>query len=544
MLEAAIVVARPRRYSWGMSAYGFPPVFPERFNIAEYFLDARVREGRGDRIAVKVGDASHTYAEVQSAANRARFALAARGVDLEDRVLLLLPDGLEFAVAWFGILKAGAVFCMGNPLAPEADLDHLLGYTRARAVIAHESVLDRLVPVLSRHPRCKARFLVDGGDAPIPDGFVRWSEALAREPDRTDNADTSRDDVAGWLFTSGTTGKPKGAVHFHHDFAYNTECYPAKVLGLREDDVFLSVSRLFFGYATGTNLMFPFAFGGTAVFFPDKPTPERIFEHVEKHGVTVLSNVPAMIRQMVDHERAASAKMRSLRMCLSAGEALPPQLYERWRDLGWCEILDGIGSAELFHIYISNRPGDVKPASLGQLVPGYQARIVGANGQTLPDGEVGRLWVKGDSAALCYFGDQEKSKSTFVGGDWVVSADLFRRDPDGYYFYSGRGDDILKVRGMFVSPLEIEDCLATHPAIAECAVIAGLDEERMTVPEAVVVLREGHAPDAAMIASIQEHAKSRLARYKFPRLVRFVGALPRNDRGKVLRRELSQPSEP
>ncbi|GAB4196116.1 MAG: benzoate-CoA ligase family protein [Sandaracinaceae bacterium] len=514
------------------------PVFPERFNMADYFLDARIREGRGDRIAVEVGDARWTYAEVQALANRARFALAARGIDLEDRVLLLLPDGLEFVVAWFGILKAGAVFCMGNPLAPEADLDHLLGYTRARAVIAHESVLDRLVPALERHPRCKARFLVASPGASIPRGFVRWSEALAAEPDRTENADTSRDDVAGWLFTSGTTGKPKGAVHFHHDFPWNTELYPKRVLGLREDDVFLSVSRLFFGYATGTNLMFPFAFGAKAVFFPDKPTPERIFAHVERHGVTVLSNVPAMIRQMVDDEGAARARMETLRMCLSAGEALPPQLYERWRAHGWCEILDGIGSAELFHIYISNYPGDVRPGSLGRLVPGYEAKIVGADGQTLPDGEVGRLWIKGDSAALCYFGDQEKSKATFVGGDWVVSADLFRRDAEGYFYYAGRGDDILKVRGMFVSPLEIEDCLASHPAIAECAVVSGLDDEGMTVPKAVVVLREGHVGDDAMIASIQEHAKSRLARYKFPRIVRFVPSLPRNDRGKVLRRAL------
>lgn len=521
-----------------MSAYGFPPVFPERFNMADYFLDARIREGRGGRIAVKVGEAAYTYAEIQSLANRARFALAHRDIDLEDRVLLLLPDGVEFAVAWFGALKAGAVFCMGNPLGTEADLDHLLGYTRARAVIAHSSVLDRLLPALAKHPRCKARFLVADDDQATPEGFVRWSDALAQQPDRTENADTSRDDVAGWLFTSGTTGKPKGAVHFHHDFPYNTECYPTKVLGLREDDVFLSVSRLFFGYATGTNLMFPFAFGGTAVFFPDKPTPERIFEHVARHGVTVLSNVPAMIRQMADHDDAPRAKLDSLRMCLSAGEALPPQLYERWRSRGWCEILDGIGSAELFHIYVSNYPGDVRPGSLGRLVPGYEARVVGAEGQTLADGEIGRLAVKGDSAALCYFGDQEKSKATFVGGDWVMSADLFRRDAEGYFHYSGRGDDILKVRGMFVSPLEIEDCLASHPCIAECAVIAGLDEEGMTVPKAVVALREGHLGDEAMIASIQAHAKSQLARYKFPRIVQFVAALPRNDRGKVLRRAL------
>ncbi|MDQ3032457.1 MAG: benzoate-CoA ligase family protein [Myxococcota bacterium] len=516
------------------------PTFPERFNMADYFLDARIREGRGARVAVKVGDRRWTYDEMQSLANRASFALRDRGIDLEDRVLLLLFDGIEFAAAWFGILKSGAVFCMGNPLATEADLDYLLGYTRARAVIADASTMDRLAPALAKHPRCRVRLVVGELSAEMERaGFEAWEPALAASSDRTENADTSRDDVAGWLFTSGTTGKPKGAVHFHHDFPYNTELYPKQVLQLREDDVFLSVSRLFFGYATGTNLMFPFRFGGTAVFFADKPTPERLFAEIAKHGVTVLSNVPAMIRQMLDHPESASADLSTLRMCLSAGEALPAPLYERWRARGWCEILDGIGSAELFHIYISNAPGDVKLGSLGKLVPGYEARIVGAEGQDVADGDIGRLWVRGDSAALCYWGDAEKSKSTFVGGDWVVSADLFQRDAEGYYYYSGRGDDILKVRGMFVSPLEVEDCLATHEAVQECAVVGALDEDGMSVPKAVVVLRAGFARDATMIASLQEHTKTRLARYKFPRIVRFVDALPRNDRGKVLRRELA-----
>ncbi len=514
-----------------------PPTFPERFNLADYFLDARVREGKGDKLAIAVGDGRWTYGEVQALANRASHALRARGIGLEDRVLLLLPDGVEFAVAWFGILKAGAVFCMGNPLAPEADIDYLLSYTRARAVIAHQSVRDRLAPLMEKHPRCQVCWMV--GEGELPERGEHWDDVIAASKDHTDNADTSRDDVAGWLFTSGTTGKPKGAVHFHHDFAYNTECYPKHVLKLREDDVFLSVSRLFFGYATGTNLMFPFAFGGTAVFFPDKPTPEKLFAEIEKHGVTVLSNVPAMIRQMVDHEAASTAKLDTLRMCLSAGEALPPPLYDRWRARGWCEILDGIGSAELFHIYISNYPGDVRPASLGRLVPGYEAKIIGPDGDEVPEGAMGRLWVKGDSAALCYFGDQEKSKATFVGGDWVVSADLFRKE-GGYYYYSGRGDDMLKVRGMFVSPLEIEDCLSTHPAVKECCVVGAIDEEGLSVPKAVVVLREGFWADAATTHALQEHAKTSLARYKFPRIVAYVDALPRNDRGKVLRRELTE----
>ncbi|MBX3273209.1 MAG: benzoate-CoA ligase family protein [Sandaracinaceae bacterium] len=517
-----------------MSEPPFPPVFPERFNMADYFLDARVREGMGDRVAIEVGERRWTYAEVQALADRCGHALRARGVDLEDRVLLVLYDGIDFATAFFGALKAGGVFCLGNPLATEADFDYLLEYTRAEAVVCDARTLDRLAPALAGHPRCRAR-LVAGADGPLPDGFERLEDALAGASDATDNADTYADDVAGWLFTSGTTGKPKGAVHLHRHFPYSTECYAKRVLGLRQDDVFVSVSRLFFGYATGTNLMFPFAVGGRAVLFEDKPTPARIFEHVERHGVTVLTNVPAMIRQMVDE--ADAPEMRSVRMCLSAGEALPPSLYARWAER-WAhaEILDGIGSAEMFHIYITNYPGEVRPGSLGKLVPGYDARVVGPDGQDVGDGDIGRLWVRGGSKAICYWRDEAKSDEVFQR-PWTISADLFRREGEWFY-YAGRGDDLLKVRGMFVSPLEIEDCLGTHPAVREAAVVGVDDGSGLTVPKAFVVLREGHAPSDALAAALQVHAKERLARYKFPHAVAFVGALPRNDRGKVVRRLL------
>ena len=518
--------------------YGFPPVFPDRFNMADYFLDARVREGKGDRVAIRVGDRAWTYREAQEMADRCGHALRDRGIDLEDRVLILLYDGVEFAAGFFGLLKAGAVFCMGNPLLHEPDYDYLLGYTKARAVIADHRTLAALGPALQKHPRCRVRLLVGEPEGSgVPSGFERFEEVLASASSHTDNADTKKDDIAGWLFTSGTTGKPKGAVHYHHHFPFSTECYPKRVLKLNEDDVFVSVSRLFFGYATGTNLMFPFAVGGTAVLFEDKPTAERIFEHVEKHGVTVLTNVPAMIRQMVDHPDAARHPMKSLRMCLSAGEALPPSLYDRWIER-WphCEILDGIGSAELFHIYISNTPGEVKLGSLGRLVPGYDARVVGPEGDDVEDGEMGRLWVRGESAALCYWGDQAKTREVFRG-EWTVSADLFRKEGD-YFYYAGRGDDMLKVRGMFVSPLEMEDCLATHPAVREAAVVGVDDGTGLTVPKAFVVLREGYAASDALVVELQQHAKQKLARYKFPHQVAFVPELVRNDRGKVVRRAL------
>lgn len=502
--------------------------------MADYFLDARIREGKDKKVAVRVGDASWTYGEVQKMSNRVSHALRDRGIDLEDRVLMLLPDGIEFVATWFGILKAGAVFCMGNPLVTEDDFDYLLGYTRARAVVAHASTLDRLLPVLKKHPRCRARIVV-GADA---ENCERWESVLAAASDATNNADTSKDDYAGWLFTSGTTGKPKGAVHFHPDFPYNTECYAKEVLKLREDDVFVSVSRLFFGYATGTNLMFPFAVGGTAVLFPEKPTPERMFHECKKHGVTVLTNVPAMIRQMVDSPDGKPDDLKTVRMTLSAGEALPADLFERWH-AKWpkAEILDGIGSAELFHIYITNYPGEARPGMLGKIVPGYEAKVCDSDGNEVPNGDIGRLWVKGDSAALCYFGDHEKSKET-LRGDWVVSADLFRRDDDGFFSYAGRADDMLKVRGMFVSPLEVEDCLATHPAVRECAVIGADDGTGLLVPKAWIVLRDPSKAGDAMAAELQNYVRERLAKYKYPRVVAFASDLPRNDRGKISRKDL------
>ncbi len=508
------------------------PTFPERFNLAHYYLDARVEEGRGHRVAVAVGEDEWTYAQVQERANRASHALRARGIDLEDRVLLLLFDGMPFVEAWFGALKAGAVFCMANPLATREELGYLLEYTRCRAVVAHADVLERLP--IDAHPRCAARFVVGATEAPA--GWTRWEDALGAAPSHTANADTLADDVAGWLFTSGTTGKPKGAVHFHRHFAFNTEVYAKRTLKLREDDVFVSVSRLFFGFGTGTNLMFPFAVGAKAVLFPDKPTPERIVEHVDKHRVTVLTNVPSMIRQLVDLEPRPA--LDSVRICLSAGEALPPELLTRWQErFPRAEVLDGIGSAEMFHIYCTNKPGDVRPGTLGTPVEGYDLRIVDADGNDVAEGEMGRLWVRGESTALCYWNRQDASRATFRG-EWCVTADLFTRRADGAYLYAGRADDMLKVRGQFVSPLEIEDCLATHAAVRECAVVGVDDGDGLTVPKAFVVLREGFEGSEALAVALQEHAKTRLTRYKFPREVAFVDDLPRNDRGKVLRRAL------
>jgi benzoate-CoA ligase family protein len=501
-----------------------PPSFPERFNLAQYFLGDRVAEGKGERIAVIDGERSYTYGEVDRFANAAAAKLRERGVGVEDRVLLILPDSIHFVAYFFGALRAGGVVAMANPELPLEDYAYYLEYTRARVLVTTAELAAKLHTTvhaaLGRHLR----------------GV--WAVYRETQPDAADDPGASpptyRDDPAIWLFTSGSTGKPKAAVHLQHDFAYSTECYAKGVLGMREDDVTLAVPKLFFGYATGSNLMFPFAVGATTVLFADKPTPERLFELIARHRPTILTSVPTMIGKMVAAPDAKSQDLSCLRGCVSAGEALPPELYARWKSAFGVEILDGIGSAELFHIYISNRFGDVRPGSLGKLVPGYEARIVDDAGNEVPVGEIGTLWVKGDSAALCYWQAHERSKEV-LRGDWVSTGDKFRRDADGYFYYAGRADDLLKVGGIWVSPLEVENVLLGHAAVLECCVIGEEDADGLVKPVAFVVRRAEARLDEAELVGF---ARERLAHYKVPRRVEFVAALPRSDRGKVLRREL------
>ncbi len=509
----------------------FRPELPEQLNLADYFLDDRVREGRGARLAIRTADdgKSYTYADIQALSNRMAHLLRGGGVGVEDRVLIALPDSACFAAAFFGTLKCGGVVAMVNPELPIEDYPGYLEYTKARALVCDEALFERIAPILktpaARHLRVVLRRR--GG----------LEALLAAAPATFENEPTSRDDLAIWLFTSGSTGKPKAAVHMHHDFAFNTECYAKPVLQMKESDVTLGVPKLFFGYATGSNLMFPFAVGASTVLFEDKSTPEQLFELIETYQPTVLTSVPTMIGKMLALPGVAERKLSSLRATISAGEALPEELYRRWVDTFHSEILDGIGSAELFHIYISNRFGAVRPGSLGTLVPGYQARVVDDEGNDVPEGELGTLWVKGDSAALCYWGAHEKSKET-LRGDWVVSSDKFRKDAEGFFYYGGRADDLLKVGGIFVAPTEVENVLMDHPSVLECVVVGYQDEAQLTKAKAVVVVKPdaAHTAGEALARELIDLARTRLVHYKVPRKIEFVESLPRNDRGKIARR--------
>jgi benzoate-CoA ligase family protein len=523
-------------------------MFPDRFNLADYLLHHNLEEGRGDKVALRWRDEEHTYSQLSDASSRLASAFVDLGLRQEERVLLVLSDRPEFSHAWFATLEAGGVFAMVNPLLSEDDYADYLEYTRARIAVIDADLAPMFARLKERSPHLMAVVVAGGersSDKPELAGEHQFAmlDLIAESPPGAGRADTHKHDIAGWLFTSGSTGRPKAAVHLHEDFAFNIEKYAKGVLGIREDDVTAGVPKLFFAYATGTNLMFPFAVGATTVLFSERSTAETIFDLVERHQPTILTSVPTMIGKMLALEEPGDTRdLSSLRLVLSAGEKLPEGLQRQWLERCSVEILDGIGSAELFHIYISNRPGEVRPGSLGQAVPGYDCRVVDETGFELPAGETGRLHVRGESAALCYWQAHEASKETFRG-DLVITGDLFHMDEDGYYFYEGRADDLLKVGGKYVAPHEVEECLLSHDNVEQAAVVGWKDAEDLVKPRAFVVAAQGQPGDEAFGALLQEWVRTHLSPHKYPRVVTFLDDLPKNDRGKVDRRSLSQRSD-
>jgi benzoate-CoA ligase family protein len=507
------------------------PAIPSRLNLAAHVLDARVAEGHGARVAlIADGDRRVTYAELQAEVNRLANVLASMGVGRGDRVLIALPDGLPFATAFLATLKVGGVVTMANPELPAADYAAHLDYTRARLVVTDAALAGRAAAALAGAPA-----LVVG------DGYE--GRVAAASP-RFDAVDTSADEPAVWIATSGSTGRPRAAVHGHGSFAFSIAAYARGVLGLGPDDVTLSVPRLYFGYATGMSLLFPLAVGGAAVLYPERPTAELILELCARHRPTVLALVPTLIAKMLAAPPSPEARraLAGVRLATSAGESLPVELHARWTDAFGVEILEGLGSAELFHIHVSNRPGDARPGTLGRVVPGYEARVVRDDGADAADGEIGALWVRGGSAALYYEGDAERTAQVFRGkdqGGWVATSDKVRRE-DGVFRFEGRSDDMLKVGGIYVSPLEVENVLLQHPAVSECAVVGYADEAGLVKPKAVVVCRGREAQQelAAFFDELSAFARERLAAFKVPRRWEAVPALPRNDRGKIVRRAL------
>jgi benzoate-CoA ligase family protein len=542
------------------------PTFPEDFNLADYWLFDRIRDGKGDKVAIRFGDRKWTYAGVADRSRALAHSLARGGFRPEQRVYIVLTDMPPFAWSIFGTLAAGGVVTMGNPIAPIDDLCATLAYVKASVLITVPGVAEQIARRAREFPHLDRILVVPDvatGDDPeaavaIPTAsradialeIALLSDAVADgRSGGPELPPIKRDDPAIWLFTSGSTGKSKAAMHSHRDFAFNTEVYAKGTVGYRESDVCVSVPRLFFGYATGTNLWFPFAVGATVGLFAERPTAESIIDAIARYQATIVTNVPTMLGKILDlddQRRAAGESgpdLSSVRFHLSAGEALPEPLLRRFTERFGAEVYDGIGSAEMFHIYCSNRPGDVMPGSLGRAVDGYQLKILpedaeGPGAPELAPMEIGVLWVKGDSVAHGYFQDRDKSWKTFHG-HWCRTGDLFHVDERGYLYFSGRSDDLFKVGGVFVAPREVEDCLLAHTCVSVAAVIPA-EDAGLTKPKAVIEVRSDArdriatpAARRALADELKAHVQARLTKHKYPRWVVFVDDLPKNDRGKV-----------
>jgi benzoate-CoA ligase family protein len=504
-----------------------------KFNIASYFLDRNLEEGRGGNTALLTGDRSMVYAELAALTNQVGNVLRELGVRQGDVVLLALSDGAEFVSVWYAAQKLGAVTAEVYTFLQAKDYAYYLGYTEPRLVVADAVTLPAL------REAGATNLLVTG----VPQDELRPGEhhletLVGQASSELDAAPTSLDDVAIWKFTTGSTGAPKACVHTARSPLESYERYARGVLEIRSDDKVLAVPKLFFGYARDLVALFPFGVGGTAIAFGERSTAALLFELIARHRPTILVNVPTMMSAMIAHPAAADQDLSCLRLCTSAGEALPSELHRKWDHTFGVEVVDGIGSSEAYHIYLSNRPGHVRRGSLGQAVPGYQVRVLDETGAELPDGEIGALEVAGPTIAREYRGDAEKTARTFHG-DSVLSSDLFSRDSEGFFRHHGRADDLLKVGGVFVAPSEIEDCLLGHPDVTECAV-AGREVDGLVLPRAYVVLRDGAEPDAQ---ALQDFTRARLAGHKYPREIRFVAGLPRTANGKLDRRALKRGGE-
>lgn len=516
-----------------------PPrvTFPREYNAAVDLLERQLEAGRGDKVAYIDDREEVTYAELAARANRAGDALRQLGVQAEQRVMLAMLDTADFPAVFLGAMKIGAVPVPVNTLLTAADYVHLLRDSRARALVVSDALLPRLREAREKSPWLAATVVARSPAGGEDDGHPRLEALLAAASPELRATPTSPDDVAFWLYSSGSTGAPKGALHLHAHLMQTAALYAQGVLGLREDDVVLSAAKLFFAYGLGNALTFPLAVGATAVLLSERPTPAAVLGALARHGCTVFCGVPTLFAAMLADPALADLRPPRLRVSVSAGEALPRHVGERWRARFGTDILDGIGSTEMLHIFLSNRPGDVRYGTSGRPVPGYDLKLVGDDGEPVFEGEEGSLWVRGPTAAAGYFNNRERSLATFHG-PWTRTGDRYIRDAEGYYTYSGRSDDMLKVGGIWVSPFEVESALAAHEAVLEAAVVGHADDDGLIKPKAFVVLKEPGRAGPELAAALKEFVKGALAPYKYPRWIEFVPELPKTATGKIQRYRL------
>jgi benzoate-CoA ligase family protein len=509
---------------------------PAEFNVATWFVDRPVAEGKGAAPAFHCEGRVLTYADVQELANRTGNALRELGVEMEHRVLMICLDAPEFLGAFWGAIRIGAVPVPVNTLLRAADFRYVLDDSRARVAVVSAPLLAEAGPALHGAPNLRHVLVAGAGD---PGSHLSFEDRVARAPRALEAAPTSRDDVAFWLYSSGSTGRPKGAVHLHHDMVIAAETYAKQVLGFQPTDKVYSAAKLFFAYGLGNAGYFPMSVGAQSVLYPHRPTPDAVFELLARHRPTLFFGVPTLYAAMMAAKGTERFDLSSLRLCVSAGEALPADLYRRWHERFGVEIVDGIGTTESGHIFLSNRPGAVRPGSSGLPVPGYECTIVDDEGRPVPVGEIGSLRVRGDSTMAYYWNKHDKTKETLFG-PWIQTGDKYHQDADGYFWYDGRGDDMLKVGGIWVSPVEVEATLIQHPAVLEAAVVGHEDDDRLIKPRAYVVLKDPGGASEALAGELRAFVKEKIAPYKYPRWIDFVPELPKTATGKIQRFKLRQ----
>src|SRR5262245_44046159 len=500
---------------------------PRNYNAAVDLVERNLAAGRGGKTAYIDDGGSTTYAQLAERVDRAASALLGLGIKREQRIAIAMLDSADWAALFLGAIKAGVVPVALNTLLTASDYEYQLQDSRARALFFSSALAKNFDDVQRKCPHLK--YVIN--DAQLKD-------LLATADVKVEAARTTRDDMCFWLYSSGSTGAPKGTVHLHSHLILTAELYARPVLGIRESDIVFSAAKLFFAYGLGNSLTFPLAVGATTVLMAERATPDAVFKRLVEKKPTIFYGVPTLYAALLASSNLPKKEQLALRVCTSAGEALPAEIGRRWTERTGAELLDGIGSTEMLHIFLSNRPGDIRPGTTGKPVPGYQLRLVDdqGNGVTKP-GELGELQISGPTSAIMYWNQREKTKNTFQG-PWTRSGDKYSVDKDGYYAYGGRSDDMLKVSGIYVSPVEVEAALITHEAVLEAAVVGAEDENKLVKPKAYVVLKQGNTANEELKVRLQQHVKDRLAPYKYPRWIEFLKELPKTATGKIQRFKL------